>query len=121
MAKEIEKIVKLTLIRIGVKCDLIGFSYLAKAIEYAIAEPMQVYNLKGLFADVAKFYGVKNPFRVEANIQNAITFTYNNKGFDVLNKLFGMEVVKKGYKPTSAEVIKLVAEYYEMGLYKNVV
>lgn len=121
MKNEIEKIVKLTLIRIGIKCDLVGFSYLAKAIEFAIEDPMQVYNLKGLFADVAKFYNVKNPFRVEANIQNAITFTFNSKGFGVFNDLFKMDVIKGNYKPTTAEVIKLIAEYYEMGLYKDVV
>lgn len=119
--KEIQRIVKLTLIRLGIKCDLVGFSYLVHAVEIVIQQPMLVYNLKKLFAIVAKKCNVENPFRVEANIQNAITLTFNTKGFSSLNDLYGMEVFKPKYKPTTAEFIKLVAEYYTLGLYKNVI
>ncbi len=118
---EVERVVKLTLIRIGIKCDLVGFSFLVKAVELVIEKPMLVYNLKNLFKIVAEQLGIENPFRVEANIQNAITLTYNTKGFDIVNKIYGMEIFKPGYKPTTAEIIKLVAEYYNLGLYKNVI
>ena len=77
---EIEMIIKLTLIRIGIKCDMIGFVYLEKAIEYVVESPFFVYNLRNLFKAVADFYGVKNPYRVEANIQNAIRATYDLRG-----------------------------------------
>ncbi len=116
---EKEKIIKLTLIRLGIKCDYVGFSYLVHAIDIAIDQPMLVYNLKKLFVLVAERCGVENPFRVEANIQNAITFTYNTKGFMAVNDIYGLEVFEPGHKPTTAEMIKLVAEYYEMELYKN--
>lgn len=119
--KEVQRIIKLTLIRLGIKCDLVGFSYLVHAVEVAIEQPMLVYNLKKLFAIVAKKCNVENPFRVEANIQNAITLTFNTKGFSSVNDLYGMEVFKPNYKPTTAEIIKLVAEYYNLGLYKNVI
>ena len=119
--KEVQRIIKLTLIRLGIKCDLVGFSYLVHAVEVAIEQPMLVYNLKKLFAIVAKKCNVENPFRVEANIQNAITLTFNTKGFSSVNELYGMEVFKPNYKPTTAEIIKLVAEYYNLGLYKNVI
>lgn len=119
--KEVQRIIKLTLIRLGIKCDLVGFSYLVHAVEVAIEQPMLVYNLKKLFAIVAKKCNVENPFRVEANIQNAITLTFNTKGFSSINDLYGMEVFKPNYKPTTAEIIKLVAEYYNLGLYKNVI
>ncbi|MBP3619854.1 MAG: hypothetical protein J6J24_04255 [Clostridia bacterium] len=116
---EVSKVVRLTLIRIGIKCDLIGFSYLSVAIEMVVEEPMLVYNLNKLFEKVAKVCNAKSAFRVEANIQNAISFTYNQKGFNSVNDLFGMEVFKSGHKPTTAEIIKLVSEYYLMGLYKR--
>lgn len=119
--KEVQRIIKLTLIRLGIKCDLVGFSYLVHAVEVAIEQPMLVYNLKKLFAIVAKKCNVENPFRVEANIQNAIALTFNTKGFSSINDLYGMEVFKPNYKPTTAEIIKLVAEYYNLGLYKNVI
>ena len=117
--KEMQRIIKLTLIRIGIKCDLMGFSYLTHSVEVAVENPMLIYNLKNLFKVVAKRCGVKNPFRIEANIQNAISLTHNTKGFSSFNDLYGMEVIKPKYKPTTAEVIKLVAEYYNLGLYKN--
>lgn len=116
---EIEKVVTITLIRIGIKCDLVGFSYLEKAIEYVIEDGKLAYNLKSLYSKVADAFDVKNPFRVEANIQNAIAFAYNTKGFDSLNKLFGMEVVATSHKPSTAEFIMLVAEYYNLQLYRH--
>lgn len=116
---EIEKVVKLALIRIGIKCDLVGFSYLSKAVELVIETPSKLYKLSKLFEEVAKVYNVKKPFRVEANIQNAITLTYNTKGFSALNELYQMKIMERDYKPTTAEIIKLVAEYYLLGLYKS--
>lgn len=116
---EIEKIVKLALIRVGVKCDLVGFSYLSKSIELVIKNPSKLYNLSKLFDEVAEIYHVKNPFRVEANIQNAITQTYNTKGLDGINDLYKMQIFKDKYKPTTAEVINLIVEYYNLGLYKD--
>ena len=116
---EVERMVTITLIRIGIKCDLVGFSYLTKAIEYVIEDGKLAYNLKSLYAKVANDFSVKNPIRVEANIQNAITFTYNTKGFESFNQLFGMEVVSPIHKPSTAEFIMLVAEYYNLQLYKQ--
>lgn len=118
---EMQRIIKLTLIRLGIKCDLIGFSYLEQAIAVAIEQPMLIYNLKNLFAVVAKICEVENPFRVEANIQNAITFTFRANGLKEMNELYGMEIFKPNYKPTTAEVIKLVAEYYCLDLHKGIV
>ncbi len=117
---EIEKIVKLALIRLGIKCDLVGFAYLARAIEYVIETPSKLYNLAKLFGEVAEDYEVRNPFRVEANIQNAITQAYNTKGLQGINDMYKMEVFDEKYKPTTAEVINLIVEYYNLGLYKNV-
>ena len=117
---EVEKVVKLALIRIGIKCDLVGFSYLSKSIELVIATPSKLYNLSKLFDEVALIYHVKNPFRVEANIQNAITQTFNTKGLQAVNDLYGMKIFDEKYKPTTAEMINLIVEYYNLGLYKQV-
>jgi len=115
---EIEKIIKLTLIRIGIKCDMVGFVYLEKAIEFVIESPFYVYNLKDLFKKVAEYFGVQNSYRVEANIQNAISATYDLRGFDAINEIFHMEVFEPKRKPSTAELIKLIAEYYKLKLYE---
>ena len=114
--KEIEKVVKLTLIRIGIKCDHVGFTFLTQSVKEVIANPELIHDLRRLFTIVAEKCGAKDFFRVEANMHNAIAFTYKTKGF---GKLYGMEVLKAEHKPTTAEVIRLVAEYYSLGLYKN--
>ena len=116
---EMERVIRLALIKIGIKCDFIGYTYLAHAAKMVVDEPMLVHDLKSLFAKVAKLCNVKNPFRVEANIQNAINYTYNNRGFSGINDLFGMEVCGAEHKPTIAEIVKLISEYYLLGLYED--
>lgn len=117
--KEIEKIVKLGLIRSGIKCDHAGYVFLVQSVKETIADPDLVDNLKELFTIVAKKCGAKDYFRVEANIHNAIVYTYKKKGFGFINRIYGMDVLKPDHKPTTAEFIRLMTEYYTLGLYKN--
>ena len=117
--KEKDKIVKLTLIRIGIKCDHVGFTFLVQAVKEVIENPELIHDLRRLFTIVAQKCGAKDFFRVEANMHNAIVFTHKTKGFGFINKLYGMEVLSPERKPTTAEVIRLVAEYYSLGLYTN--
>ncbi|MBP3431589.1 MAG: hypothetical protein J6K39_01900 [Clostridia bacterium] len=117
--QEIEKIVRLTLIRIGIKCDHTGFTYLEHAIKEVIENPKLLRNLRSLFTIVARQCGASSAFRVEANIHNSLVVTQKRHGFDFINTIFGFQVVKPGQRPTIGELIKLVAEYYTMGLYKH--
>lgn len=114
-----QKTIKLALIRCGIKCDHSGFGFLTCAICEAIENPKLLNSLKALFTIVAQKCGAKDFFRVEANIHNAIAHTYKTRGFDYINQIFGMDVLKSGHKPTTAEFIKLLVEYYSLGLYKN--
>lgn len=116
---EREKILKLMLIRIGIKCDFVGFTYLLYSVEFVIDQPNLLHDFHTLFSKVAERCGLESAFRVEANIQNAIKYTHLKKGFGAINELFGMEVLRPNYKPMTAELIKLCAEYYHMGLYKQ--
>ncbi len=118
-AREREKIIKLLLIRVGIKCDFVGYTYLTRSVQLVLDNPKLLYDLKALFAIVAHDCGEPNPFRVEANIQNAIKYTYSKNAFVPINELYGMQVLKPDHKPTTAEMINLCAEYYRMGLYKN--
>jgi len=116
---EMEKIVKIALIKLGIKCDYSGYDYLVDAVLFVIEKPQYAYNVKALIEEVAKKNNCENPQRVESNIQNAINATYNSKGFNSINDLYGMDLIRPDHKPTMGELIKLVAEYYNLKIYEN--
>lgn len=114
------KIIKLALIRIGIRCDLIGFSYLCLAIEMVVQNPKLIHNLcKGLYIEVGKRFDASKENCVERSIRHAIENTYINKSFAELNKMFKTQLYTIDDKPTAGELIRLVAEYYNLGLYKD--
>ena len=117
---KMRKIIKYTLIRIGFRVDLVGFSYLCYAIELVILKPELIHNLcKGLYVQVGEKFMVNNDLCIERSIRHAIEQTYINKSFMELNRMFKMELFTINDKPTCGELIKLVAEYYNMSLYKD--
>ncbi len=117
--EKIDKIIKLALIRIGIKCDHFGFILLTESVKEAIKKPNTVRNMKNLFTIVAKRCGVKSYIRVESNIHNAIDVAYKKHGFDFINTIYGTKVLKDDHKPSVAELIRLLSEYYTLGLYKK--
>lgn len=117
---EMRRVIKLALIRIGIRCDLIGFNYLCFAIELVIQQPNLIHNLcKGLYVAISKKFSVKKENCVERSIRHAIDDTYINKSFAELNKMFKTQLYTIDDKPTVGELIRLVAEYYTLGLYKE--
>lgn len=114
------RIIKLALIKIGIRCDLIGFSYLCYAVELVIQRPNLIHNLcKGLYIEVGKKFDTCNDNCVERSIRHAIEYTYINKSFVELNNMFNFQLYAIEDKPTAGELIRLVAEYYNLGLYKQ--
>lgn len=114
------KIIKLAFIQIGVRCDLIGFSYLCYAVELVIQNPHLIHNLcKGLYIEIGKRFNINKDTCVERSIRHAIENTFINKSFIELNRMFKSNFYTIDYKPTAGELIKLIAEYYNLGLYKN--
>ena len=116
----VRKIIKLTLIKIGIRCDLIGFAYLCHAVELVILDPNKIHSLcKCVYNEIGKKFEVENGGCVERSIRHAIDNTYVCKNFGELNKMFDMELYSLNEKPTAGELIKLIAEVYNLGLYKN--
>lgn len=112
------KVVKLALIKIGLRCDMIGFDYLCYGIEKVIEEPQQIHNLcKGLYVDIAKKFNLENVACVERNIRHCIDNTLDEKSFSRLNEMFHTLLYAIDEKPTVGELIRLMAEYYLLGLY----
>lgn len=114
------KVIKLALIRIGIRCDLIGFSYLCYAVELVISNPNLSHNLcKGLYIEIGKRFQASKENNVERSIRHAIENTYVNKSFAELNRMFKTNLYTIDDKPTAGELIRLVAEYYNLELYKE--
>lgn len=110
------KIIRLTLLRIGIRNDLKGFLYLCKAIEIVILNPYSVHRLcKSVYAEVAKAFNIKVD-SIERDIRHAIEDNYINRDFLEFNRMFNLELFTIHDKPTVGEFIKLVAEYYNLGL-----
>lgn len=116
--KHMRKVIRLALIKIGIRCDLVGFSYLCYAVELVIQKPKLIHNLcKGLYAKVAEHFNLDKVGSVERSIRHAIDYTSLCKSFTELNKMFKASLYAVEDKPTAGELIRLVAEYYLLELY----
>ncbi len=113
------RVIKLALIKIGIRCDLLGFSYLCYAAELVIEKPNRIHKLCScLYKEIAeKFSSSENC--VERGIRHVIEITYLNKGFMELNRMFNIPLYTLDSKPTAGELIRLVSEYFVLGLYKQ--
>ena len=118
--EHMRKIIKLALIKIGIRCDLLGFTYLCYAVELVIERPQLIKRLcKGLYIEIGRHFNIDNFGNVERSIRSAIENTAFSKSFTMLNKMFGANLYGVDEKPTAGELIKLVAEFYLLELYKN--
>lgn len=118
--EKMRKIIKLALIKIGMRCDLIGFSYLCYGVELVVQNPKLINRLcKDLYVQISEKFNVKNVYCVERSIRHAIDKVLENNGFEELNKMFKSKLYGKNEKPTSGELIRLISEYYVLGLYEN--
>lgn len=113
------RVFKLAFIKIGIRCDLLGFTYLCCAAELVLQNPNVIHKLsKGLYSKIAEIY-VSSENCVERGIRHVIEDTYVNKGFMELNRMYKIPLYTIHDKPTAGELIKLVSEYYALGLYKH--
>ena len=112
----LEKDVKLALLRVGLRCDFVGFNFLCEAINLVVRRPDLARKLcKGVYQQIAQKFAVKTAC-VERSIRHAIDNTFVNKNFTELNKMFKMELYTIHDKPTAGELINLLAQYFTLGL-----
>ena len=116
--KHLRKITRYALIKIGIKCDLCAFNYICHAVELVISTSEFSSNLCELYQKIAENFNTSSS-SVERSIRHAIDLVSNTKGFNTLNAIFGTEIYKDYEKPTSGELINLLAEYYNLELYKK--
>ncbi len=117
---EVENDVKMALIRIGFRCNFVGFDFLCKAIEIVIKNPNLRHHLcKGVYAQIAQELEIEKSSCVERSIRHAIDNTFLNKNFTEINNMFNLPIYTVHDKPTAGELINLVAQYFNMGLHKQ--
>lgn len=114
------KVIRYALVRIGFRMDQTGFRYLSSAIELVIVDPMLLHKMMGrLFKEVCSIYNVEKVTSVQGAIRNMIDTTFNNHSFLEVNKMFNTNIFTIDDKPSCGQIIGLIAEYYNLRLYKN--
>ena len=114
------KVIRYALVRIGFRMDQTGFQYLSCAIELVIVDPMLLHKMMGrLFKEVCSIYNVEKVTSVQGAIRNMIETTFNNHSFLEVNKMFNTNIFTIDDKPSCGQIIGLIAEYYNLRLYKN--
>lgn len=114
------KIIKMALIRAGIRVDMSGFKYLCVGIELALQYPEMLQKVcKRLYPEISRVCGVKNSACIERSIRTAIEDTFVTKSFLAINRMFKTEIFTIDDKPTASQLIKLMVEYIDMELYKD--
>ena len=100
--------------------DQTGFQYLSSAIELVIVEPMLLHKMmNGLFKEVCCLYNIEKVASVQGAIRNMIDTTFSNHSFLEVNKMFNTNIFTVDDKPSCGQIIGLIAEYYNLRLYKS--
>lgn len=115
---DVRRVAKFALIKLGFKVNLLGFSYLTYAVELVVKEPRLIYNLhKDLYIKISDHFKVGS-IAVDRCIRKSIDDTFECRSLLEINDLFHSKIVEFEEKPTSGQLIGLIAEYYNLGLYK---
>ena len=106
-----DKIVFLTLNKIGVPCHLKGRKYIEFAVEKILEDQFYVHDLmKCLYYETAKEFNT-SVTNVERGIRNAIICTFNEVNWSELNDIFGNCISKRTGMPDNKRFLAGVAEY----------
>ncbi len=109
------KIIKLTFLKIGIRCDMHGFNYFCDAVNYAIENPNLLNHLcDGLYKKVGEKYHVKKTDSVERCMRHALDDCFEKKTYARVD--FSQDFLKLNNKPTVGGLIRTVAESYMLGL-----
>lgn len=116
---DVRRVAKFALIKLGFKVNLLGFSYLTYAVELVVKEPRLIYNLhKELYIKISDHFKAGSEIAVDRCIRKSIDDTFECRSLLEINDLFHSKIVEFEEKPTSGQLIGLIAEYYNLGLYR---
>ena len=108
--KSLEEKITNIFITVGIPAHIKGYQFLREAIKMAIDNPDVINSItKRLYPEVARRFDT-SPSKVERAIRHAIEVAWNRGKIENINSLFGVRVYSHNEKPTTGEVIPLVAD-----------
>lgn len=116
VTKLTERDIQNVLIDLGTPPNLLGFTYLTKAIMMVHENPEYKHQItKSLYPEIAKMTNSTSS-RVERALRHAIEVTWSRGDIDLLSKMFGRVVPAHKSNPTNSEFITMLALRLEQGL-----
>lgn len=104
---------------LGVPANLLGYTYLHKAIDLVFEHPEYIHQMtKTLYPEVARICGTKSS-RVERAIRNAVEYVFNHTDASIVYQYFGNTVDPEYGKVTNTQFIANVVEYIKMEVYHD--
>lgn len=112
--KNTNETIKKYLKELGVPQNLLGYEYLATAIELALKDRKYIHSVtKILYPDIAKQYNTTLS-RVERAIRHAIETSFNLMPYDKQEEIFSNTLDPKRGKPTNSHYIAAIADVLMM-------
>ena len=112
-----ERALTAILLALGMPAHMKGHRYLAEAVRLVLEnEDLLDGVTKMLYPAVAQRFGCR-PASVERAIRHSIELTWQRGGVERLNELVGSPAVSLRYKPTSSELIALIAQLISLAGY----
>lgn len=107
------------LVELGMSPNLQGFRCLHQCVYEVSKNPNMIKKVtKNLYPTVGKIYDMEG-YVVERCMRHVTEIGFEKTGFKALCDLYGVEENHWEYKPTSSELIALLAEYIRIFLQKH--
>lgn len=101
------------LLSIGIPPNLLGYRYIVYSLELILSNPDYIFYItKGLYIDVALYYG-STPARVERAMRNAINAAWLNGNNEYREELFKNCVKSSRGVPSNSLFLSRLYDYFE--------
>lgn len=98
---------------LGIRCNLLGYSYLLDALRMVRENPDKLKNItKELYPELAQMYRTQ-PCNIERAIRHAIEHAWNIGNVELKNKIFGYTISPEKGRPSNGEFLAAVAHYLD--------
>ena len=112
----IEKRIMEIFLSIGISAHLQGYNYLKEAIKLVMSEPECINSVtKEMYPRIAKKCAT-TACRVERGIRHALETSFAKGKMIKLNRIFGLDILSDGEKPTNSEFVALLADIINLEL-----
>ena len=113
-----EEVVEYVLHKLGCKNTSSTYKYLFSAVQVVIKRPFAIHSLlREVYGSVEKKYGLASSCTVPNAIRKQVEYISDIGSHLVFNDLFQTNMFDLDSKITCGQLIGLVAEYYNLGLY----